>query len=64
MNLMRYSYSPAGTDTHETPVSKGPVRRERNAKMATFLRKVNGSTRYSAASLEEQTTKALTKRKA
>ena len=61
MKLMRYS--PAGAAAHEAPVSKEPVRRERNAKMDAMLRKVNGSTRYSVASLEQQTTNALTQRK-
>jgi len=50
--------NPAGLEAHEAPVSLEPVRR-RNSKMDSLLRKINGSTRYGAASLEEQTAKAL-----
>ena len=62
MKLMRYAYSPAGAETHEAPASRAPVR-GRNGKMDALLRKVNGSTRYSVASLEEQAAKALAQRK-
>jgi hypothetical protein len=57
-------YSPAGATAYEVPVPNAPVRRERSERMDALLRKVNGSTRYSVASLKEQTTKALAQRKA
>lgn len=63
MNLMHFAFSLSEAPDRETPVSKGPVRRGRNPKMDALLRKVNGSARYSVASLEEQTHKALGKRK-
>lgn len=62
MKFMRFAYSSALAETHEAPVSLEPVR-GRNDKMDTLLRKVNGSARYSVASLEEQTAKALAQRK-
>lgn len=64
MKFLRYAFTPAMAGAQEAPAVKEVPVRGPNAKMERVLQKVNGSSRFNVTSLEEQTAKALARRKA